>query len=567
MAKELSRILLIVAVVPGLAYLSGCRTYGLGKAAVRRIAVEDYVDKMKAGWIGQMAGVGWGGPTEFRYRGEIIPEVNIPSWKPEMINQFGQDDIYVEMTFLRTLELYGMDVSIRQAGIDFANSGYPLWHANNEGRTLLRRGIAPPDSGHPEFNKHADDIDYQIEADYAGLIAPGMPNVAIELGETFGRLMNYGDGLYGGQFVGGMYAEAFFEDDIEKIILAGLKCIPPKSQYTECIRDVLTWYKQNPDDWQKTWQLVEEKYQDNPDYRKSSCDKGEFNIDAKINGAYIVIGLLYGEGDLDKTIFITARCGQDSDCNPSNSAGILSTTIGFKNLPDKFKSALNPEGKFSHTPYNFPTLVSVCEKLVRQSVVRAGGRIEKDGNGKETFVIPVKKPRPGKFEQCWEPGPIANSRFTKAEMAKITAIAGKDISEAVSKFAPGWKVKSCGFEMDPGLRQQEMGKSNVLVTHPLDRRTGCQLSRQVKLPAGKKTTLRLTVGHHPEGDWDLIVAADGKEIVRKAVSKETAPDGWMQTEVDLSDFAGKEVKLELINQPTDWKNEAGYWAEISLVSR
>ncbi|HUT45785.1 MAG TPA: ADP-ribosylglycohydrolase family protein [Sedimentisphaerales bacterium] len=567
MAKDLLRILLIVAVVSVPAYLSGCRTDGLGKAPVRRIAVEDYADKMKAGWIGQMAGVGWGGPTEFRYKGEIIPEDKMPSWKPELINQFGQDDIYVEMTFLRTLELYGMDVSIRQAGIDFANSGYPLWHANNEGRTLLRRGIAPPDSGHPEFNKHANDIDYQIEADYAGLIAPGMPNVAIELGETFGRLMNYGDGLYGGQFVGGMYAEAFFEDDIEKIILAGLKCIPQNSQYAECIRDVLAWYKQNPDDWQKTWQLVEEKYQDNPDYRKSSCDKGDFNIDAKINGAYIVIGLLYGEGDLDKTIVITTRCGQDSDCNPSNSAGILFTTVGFKNLPDKFESALNPEGKFSHTPYNFPTLVGVCEKLVRQSVVRAGGRIEKDNGGKETFVIPVKKPKPGRLEQCWEPGPIANSRFTEAEMAKITAIAGKDISEAVSKFAPGWKVKSCGFDMDPGLKEQELGKSNVLVTHPLDRRTGCQLSRQVKLPAGKKTTLQLTVGHHPEGDWDLIVAAGGKEIARKAVSKQTAPEGWMQTKVDLSDFAGKEVKLELINQPTGWKNEAGYWAEISLISR
>jgi hypothetical protein len=567
MAKGLLRILLIVAVVPGLAYLSGCRTDGLGKTPVRRIAVEDYTDKMKAGWIGQMAGVGWGGPTEFRYKGEIIPEDKMPSWKPEMINQFDQDDIYVEMTFLRTLELYGMDVSIRQAGIDFANSGYPLWHANNEGRTLLRRGIAPPDSGHPEFNKHADDIDYQIEADYAGLIAPGMPNVAIELGETFGRLMNYGDGLYGGQFVGGMYAEAFFINDIEKIILAGLKCIPQESQYAECIRDVLAWYKQNPDDWQKTWQLVEAKYQDNPDYRKYSCDKGDFNIDAKINGAYIVIGLLYGGGDPDKTIVITTRCGQDSDCNPSSAGGILFTTIGFKNLPDKFKSALNPEGKFSHTPYNFPILVSVCEKLVRQSVVRAGGRIEKDSNSKETFVIPVRKPRPGKLEQCWQPGPIANSKFTKAEMAKITAIAGKDISEAVSKFAPGWKVKSCGFDMDPGLKEEAMGKSNVLVTHPLDRRTGCQLSRQVKLPAGKKTTLHLTVGHHPEGDWDLIIAVDGKEIARKAVSKETAPDGWMQTEVDLSDFAGKEVKLELINQPTGWKNEAGYWAEISLVSQ
>lgn len=567
MAKDLLTILLIVSMGLGLVSLSGCQTNGLGKAPVRRIAVEDYADKMKAGWIGQMAGVGWGGPTEFRYKGEIIPEDKMPPWKPELINQFGQDDIYVEMTFLRTLELYGMDVSIRQAGIDFANSGYRLWHANNEGRTLLRQGIAPPDSGHPDFNKHADDIDYQIEADYAGLIAPGMPNVAIELGETFGRLMNYGDGLYGGQFVGGMYAEAFFEDDIETIILAGLKCIPRESQFAECIRDVLAWYKQNPDDWQKTWQLIEDKYQDNPDYRKYSCDKGDFNIDAKINAAYIVMGLLYGKGDPDQTIIISTRCGQDSDCNPSNSGGILFTTIGFKNLPDKFKSALNPEGKFSHTPYNFPTLVSVCEKLVRQSVVRAGGRIEKDNDGKETFVIPIRKPKPGKLEQCWEPGPIANSKFTEEEMAKISVIAGKNISEAVSKFAPGWKVKNCGSDMDPGLKEEQMGKSNVLVTHPLNQKTGCVLSRQVNLPAGKKTTLRLIVGHHPEGDWDLIVAADGKEISRKAVSKETAPDGWMQTEVDLSDLAGKKVKLELINQPTGWKFEAGYWAEISLVSR
>ena len=72
-----------------------------------------------------------------------------------------------------------MDVSIRQAGIDFANSGYALWHANRAGRDNLRGGIAPPDSGHPQFNEHADDIDYQIEADYAGLISPGLPNVAI----------------------------------------------------------------------------------------------------------------------------------------------------------------------------------------------------------------------------------------------------------------------------------------------------------------------------------------------------------------------------------------------------
>jgi hypothetical protein len=209
------------------------------KIKYRKISVEEYIDKVKAGWIGQMVGVGLGGPTEFSREGEIIPEANIPEWNPDMVNQFNQDDIYVEMTFLRTLEKYGFDVSIRQAGIDFANIQNALCHANKAGRDNLRGGIAPPASGHPAYNSHADDIDYQIEADYAWLISPGMPNLAIKLGEIFGRLMNYGDGLYGGQFVAGMYAEAFFEDDMEKIVRSGLKCIPKGSQYYECISDVL----------------------------------------------------------------------------------------------------------------------------------------------------------------------------------------------------------------------------------------------------------------------------------------------------------------------------------------
>ena len=136
------------------------RPGGAAGQKFRRLPVREYRDKMKAGWIGQLVGVGWGAPTEFKWNGKIIPEDRMPKWHPRMVNQFHQDDIYVEMTFLRTLELHGFDVSIRQAGIDFANSGYPLWHANRAGRDNLRRGVAPPDSGHPQFNKHADDIDY-----------------------------------------------------------------------------------------------------------------------------------------------------------------------------------------------------------------------------------------------------------------------------------------------------------------------------------------------------------------------------------------------------------------------
>ncbi len=388
----------------------------------RRLPVKVYVDKMKAGWIGQMVGVGWGAPTEFRYKGSIIPEDRVPKWHPKMVNQFRQDDIYVEMTFLRTLEMHGLNSSIRQAGIDFANSGYRLWWENEGCRRNLRRGLAPPACSHPKFNKHADGIGYQIQSDFSGLISPGLPVRVIAVGEVFGRLTNYGDGLYAGQFMGGMYAEAFFETDMVKIVEAGLKCIPDKSQYAEMVRDMLQWCKKNPDDWKKTWRLVEDKYQLNPQYNRcKSLLRGKFNIHAKLNGAYVVMGLLYGKRDIEQTIIIAMRCGQDSDCNPSSAAGVLCTTIGYEKLPEHFVSALEAKGKFSHTPYTFGKLCEVCEMLSRKIVVAEGGRIEIDDKGEELFVIPVQVPKPPKLEQSWEPGPAASSKFTEEEMKKITA--------------------------------------------------------------------------------------------------------------------------------------------------
>ena len=53
-----------------------------------------------------------------------------------------------------------------------------------------------------------------------------------------------------------------------------------------------------------------------------------------INSAYILIGLLYGEGDFYKTLDISTRCGQDSDCNPASAGGILGTILGYSRIPD-----------------------------------------------------------------------------------------------------------------------------------------------------------------------------------------------------------------------------------------
>ncbi len=540
----------------------------------RKISVDEYRDKMKGGWIGQIAGVCWGAPTEFRFCNKIMPEADMPKWTPEMINNaFGQDDLYVEMTFLRTMEEYGLDVSIRQAGIDFANSEYPLWHANVCGRTNLRCGIAPPNSSRPEFSKCADDIDYQIEADYSGLISPGLPNNAVRMGEKFGRLMNYGDGVYAGQFIGAMYAEAFFETDVVKIIQKALEAIPAESQYAEMVRDLLQWKQEIPNDWEACWNKVNEKYQNNPNYRRWSCSgpNSDFNIDVKINGAYVLLGLLYGEGDLDKTIVISTRCGQDSDCNPSSSAGVLFTTLGFNALPARFSEKLDETRVFAHTAYNFPALLDVCEKLATQAVEKEGGFV-RDEKGERYFYIPKTQVVPSKLTSCAEPTDAPeegeNAKYDEEELRRLK-FRSYTSEDALDKYFLGFRASHMGVDMTPGFRDKYRGREAVFMTHPESREVGAVLSKT--LTVEPNATFRFFVSNHQSGDqtgdFDLIVKVDGNVVAQQAVSQETIKsDGWLPVEIDLSIYAGKKICIELVNQPNGWSWEAAYFTGFEFFT-
>ncbi|MDO5309741.1 MAG: ADP-ribosylglycohydrolase family protein [Planctomycetia bacterium] len=537
----------------------------------RKISVEEYRDKMKGGWIGQIAGVCWGAPTEFRYLHRMIPEEEMPQWTSEMINDaFGQDDLYVEMTFLHAMEKYGLDVSIRQAGIEFANSEYALWHANVHGRSNLRAGIAPPNSGRPEFSSCSDDIDYQIEADYSGLISPGIMNNAIRMGETFGALMNYGDGLYAGQFIGAMYSEAFFETDVVKIIESALQAIPQECQYAEMVRDVLAWKREFPNDWTACWQKINEKYHENPEYRKHSCSgaSSDFNIDVKINGAFVLVGLLYGEGDLDQTIVLATRCGQDSDCNPSSAGGVLFTTLGFKALPPRFSEKLDETRIFSHTQYNFPALLDVCESLATQAVKKEGGFIREE-DGVEYYYIPRVKPTPSKLTASANPtdeplqGEQGNYTPEELKQIKFREYSQKD---ALEKFFDNFQVSHMGSDMHPGYRAEYRGKKNVFMTHPEDRVVGAILSKEIK--ASPYKALKFDIAHHRAGDqlgdFELIIKLNGQEVQRETICEETVgSDGWKEIVVDLAPYQGKDLVIELVNQPNGWSWEAAYFADLT----
>ena len=64
-------------------------------AAERTLTLEAYRDKMKGGWIGQMVGVAWGQPTEFKWNDVVIPADKVPVWTSDFPVRYayGNDDL------------------------------------------------------------------------------------------------------------------------------------------------------------------------------------------------------------------------------------------------------------------------------------------------------------------------------------------------------------------------------------------------------------------------------------------------------------------------------------------
>ncbi|MBI5094695.1 MAG: ADP-ribosylglycohydrolase family protein [Candidatus Hydrogenedentes bacterium] len=502
-----------------------------------------FLDKLKGAWAGQMIGVCYGAPYEFQSCGKPITGP-IQEWTPERVaGALDQDDCYVEMTFLKALEDYGLGISFEQAGKAFGASQYELWHANKAGRENVRHGIMPPDSGNPKNNRHADDIDFQIEADLFGILCPGLPQESNRLCDVFGHIMNYGDGVYGGMFISGMYSAAYFEDkDVEKVVRAGLGCIPKESTYHQCISDVIQWHSESPKDWLAVWKKIEAKWQDDVD-----CSPGNpFNIDAKLNGAYVVMGLLYGEGDVRKTMEYAVRCGQDADCNPSNAAGVLGCMKGFKALDAGLTGGIAAikDKRFSYTSYSFETLIPACERVTEQIVKRAGGEVKADA-----YVFARQEPK-------------ALEKLEQWSIADKKAAIGVAISPVeIAVWNPKWKEIACGTEMDPGVRSEYHGKKNVLVLHPVSREKAAAISAEYQVPQGAAPKMTIDVASDERGDFRFKALVNEDVVADQIVDTKGE---WKQVVLDLAEYAGRTITVRIEDVANDWKFEAAYLGAIEL---
>jgi len=526
-----------------IAILTGCQQVEKKKTGLSGSYVltkEQLQDKIKGGWAGQTIGVVYGAPVEFKYQGSLIPDQqNIP-WREGYVKYWWDkkpglfDDIYTDLNFVDAFEKYGLDISQEKIAEHWANTAYHLAHANQASRYNILNGIMPPSSGYWKNNPHADDIDFQIEADFIGLMAPGMVNQASEIADRVGHIMNSGDGWYGGVFVSALYSLAFVIDNPVELVETALKTIPEGTQFHGCIADVIRYHQQYPDDWKATWFEIQKRW--NHDV---GCPKGcflSFNIDAKINSAYVAIGLLYGNGDFTKSVEIATRCGQDADCNPATVGGVLGVMKGYSNIPDFW---LNPLKEieplnFENTTMSLSKAYELSFKHALQFVGETGGKIE--GNNIE---IPYQEPVPVAFEQNFEKTfPVYRDRFDRS----FTSVLSYDFTGNGYIFY-GNLVKNAKIDRDYIDRvSKRVGSEMFGLAEPDDPYVAVlevyidgTLDKTVKMPM-KNTSRRL------EPDWKYQLAEGNHNVTLKWVN----PDPSYEIRVnDIIVYSEKQPETNL----------------------
>jgi len=238
------------------------------------------------------------------------------------------DDTTYQIIGLHTLEAYGPDISCKQIGAQWREHLPDISVALAEGLALerMRTGILPPASGeHPI----GEAIGGQMKGEIWGLVCPGCPDLAAEYARRDGVVAHCGNGVYGEQFIAVMISSAFHERDVRRLIDLGLSRIPRDSKYAAVVREVIAWHDRYPD-WRDTRRVLLAQHPDicNPVY-------GEAGI--------VVLALLYGGGDFERSICIAASCGNDTDCNTASVGALIGCIIGAHAIPKKWKDPVDDD--------------------------------------------------------------------------------------------------------------------------------------------------------------------------------------------------------------------------------
>ncbi len=169
-----------------------------------------------------------------------------------------------------------------------------------------------------------------------GMNAAGMPNVAVDLAHKFGSATSERDPLDWLRMFAAMYSMAYFESDIPTLIRTSQAATLPKGSWPDYIVDkCFELYAKYPTDWRKAVKEADTVF------RSTDYDHSSYMGCTSINCSFIILGLLYGDGDYYNTCKIISLAGHGGDSTTPTALGIVGVICGWTSLDSTSKSIIN----------------------------------------------------------------------------------------------------------------------------------------------------------------------------------------------------------------------------------
>lgn len=333
--------------------IEGIRALADGNGIVKPYDKSGIYDRVYGAWLGRCAGCLLGKPVEgwktkdlyafLREAGNYPLTRYISSERPQdagraFINNVDcmpeDDDTNYTVIGLKLLETYGRGFTPADAAECWLMN-LPLLHLCTAERAAYRNlvmSIEPPESA-VYCNGYREWIGAQIRADMFGYVNPGDPRTAADMAQRDASISHVKNGIYGEMFVAAMLAEAAVNDNITSVIREGIAEIPRESRLHRAVEDVLSWHTSGLgyDEAVKRISARWDEY------------NGHHWCHTVSNAQIVCAALLYGGGDLGKTLCMAVTPGFDTDCNGATCGSVIGMMLGAKALPEEWTAPLNDQ--------------------------------------------------------------------------------------------------------------------------------------------------------------------------------------------------------------------------------
>lgn len=510
---------------------------GLVAAAPRQTLVlshAEYLDRVHAIWLAQMIGQRTGGRFEHKVASvlPVTPISKLPGYAPV------DDDYYYEMVALRAFEKYGVGLTVQQLGEQWLENNAGSWGSSEQALLALKRGIQPPETGSPRYNKLWWTIGPQFSSDIYGALNPGMPNAAAQLARRLGHINGYAEGTDGAVFVAGMISIAFTDDNSHDVVREAASLIDPRSPYRQCL-DLVIRMADAGRPAEEIFQAVDARW--GIEYPATN--------NAVVNGGLVATSVWFGDGDFHKTLQLAVHAADfsDADCNAANAESVVAAMHGMKALPQEPVAEIHDRvfgatmGPLQLTPPVDESVSGLAERTAKVGLALSVSHGARDDG--HTIRIPVEK-----------------ATTQPAELFRL--------ADLMQYWNREWTLERAGFGGAggglPGIRGITYLDGDVLATYPRDEVRGTVLRRTIRL--GAAPVLTFDAGVDAGRAWQLQVYADDTKVLDQIIEGKSEGRQWEPIRVDLSAFANQQVVLRLYQRVLIPQHEAGnaYWRDLNV---